>query len=417
MLFRPLVFPDASNGPHVIYQTWLPYLNDKPLYANVDPKRVDWRTPPRGNDASKFRACKEVLHYICRRWGCSVEQAKCISLLLRWELLAMCYEDASRIPSMASSSIHLIGIAIKQTAHAAAKASVAQVFPVRLLHELYTTFEALNIKLKQFKIANLPPQLPPFTAGSCAYEPYPFFDLVMPVNVDHLAGPAALQPIVRPVQLTLVRDKVSNFEEVCEALHHCHNLCTVMANQKEVQKNTYTLRASLIRHLFLHVIPIPLCDGHPEANKDFWIKNRTSFATKVLMMRLLSMIARHYACCCLSMRNSRSFDGVRILVAAAIVCVADRVLRIPATDVESVFCSHFAGIAEGPCKPFGINLGAFGAESEVMKFTDPQLALVRTMVLDYFEAQVVFTPVTNAMSSNRYFCRFCCLICSFFILF
>ena len=39
---------------------------------------------------------------------------------------------------------------------------------------------------------------------------------------------------------------------------------TIMANQKNVQKNTFTLRASLIRHLFLHVIPIPLAEGHPE---------------------------------------------------------------------------------------------------------------------------------------------------------
>jgi hypothetical protein len=92
------------------------------------------------------------------------------------------------------------------------------------------------------------------------------------------------------------------------------------------------------------------------------------------------------------MRNSRSFDGVRVLVAAAIMCIADRVLRVPAADIESDFCSHYDGRAEGPCLPFGVKLGAFSKESEVMKFNDPELALVRTMVLDYFAGQERLVP-------------------------
>ena len=83
---------------------------------------------------------------------------------------------------------------------------------------------------------------------------------------------------------------------------------------------------------------------------------------------------------------------MRILVAASIMCVADRVLRVPATDIESDFCAHYSGRAEGPCKPFGIKLGAFGSESEVMKFNDPELALTRTLVLDYFDNQASLVP-------------------------
>jgi hypothetical protein len=35
MLYRPLVYPDPSNGPAIIYEVLLPYLNNLPLGANA----------------------------------------------------------------------------------------------------------------------------------------------------------------------------------------------------------------------------------------------------------------------------------------------------------------------------------------------------------------------------------------------
>ena len=228
MIFRPLVWENQAHGPHLLYQTWLPFLNDKPLYCNLDNDRLEWRTPPRGNDASRFRATKEVMHYICRRWGCSLEQAKCVSLLLRWEFLAMCLEDASRLPALSASANHLLTIAMKQTAHAASKAARANVISISSLHELNATLEALQAKLDSFANKAKPPPPPPFTAGACAFEPFPYFELLMPSETETLAGPAKPLPIVRPVQLTLVKDHVNSLEEVCQALQHAHNLCMLI---------------------------------------------------------------------------------------------------------------------------------------------------------------------------------------------
>jgi len=41
----------------------------------------------------------------------------------------------------------------------------------------------------------------------------------------------------------------------------------------------------------------------------------------------------------------------------------------------------------GPAKPFGIEMRQFAAESAYFTLTDPNLALVRTQVLDYFMRQ------------------------------
>jgi len=123
------------------------------------------------------------------------------------------------------------------------------------------------------------------------------------------------------------------------------------------------------------------------------------FETQQALLRALSLCCRHYAAVALSMRNSRSFDAVRILVMSAIVCVTDRVLRESAQDIQSEFSLHYSGNAEGPCLPFGIRLGGFTIETDMMKFNDPDLAVCRSMVLDYFAAQEKFVQDDHVIFS------------------
>lgn len=60
-------------------------------------------------------------------------------------------------------------------------------------------------------------------------------------------------PIVRPVEMTLVPDSVSTFEDVAETLTRTSEICTLLSNQRTVMKNTFFLRASLITHLVTRV--------------------------------------------------------------------------------------------------------------------------------------------------------------------
>lgn len=83
-------------------------------------------------------------------------------------------------------------------------------------------------------------------------------------SVEHLAGAAVVPPIIRPVELTLVPDRVESYNDVTAAMRHAVNLCSLLANQREHMKHTYTLRVCLVQHLFFRVIPMPLPQTRPD---------------------------------------------------------------------------------------------------------------------------------------------------------
>jgi len=121
------------------------------------------------------------------------------------------------------------------------------------------------------------------------YSILTFVHFVSDESVENLAGPADLIPIFRPIEFTLVPDKVCcsphlqfifitryhslpwlskftnrhlfyclllqirNFHDVSFALRHTDQLCTLMSYQTETIKNTYMLRVALIQHVFTQV--------------------------------------------------------------------------------------------------------------------------------------------------------------------
>ena len=152
--------------------------------------------------------------------------------------------------------------------------------------------------------------------------------------------------------------------------------------------NTYCVRVSLIQHLVTSVIPLPLPRDHPRrADRCFWAKEPMRYETQADLLRLLNMVCRHFACCCFSIRVTRSFDAVRLVVVACLATLADAVMRIAACDVPSLLCLSYNGDAEGPGEPFGFEVGSFAVESEDLQLSSPELHCARTRVLDYFIAQ------------------------------
>ena len=109
------------------------------------------------------------------------------------------------------------------------------------------------------------------------------------------------------------------------------------------------------------------------------------------LLRLLNVVAQHFAAASLSLRLTKSFDAVRILVMACIATIADSVMRVVACDVSSQLSLHYAGKADGPRDSvrgsggFGIEMRVFQAESSTFLLSDPSLVLARTQVLDYLK--------------------------------
>ena len=64
-------------------------------------------------------------------------------------------------------------------------------------------------------------------------------------GVDHLAGESEVPPVVLPVELSRVADKVEDIHDVCIALRHTVQLCEALANQMHHISDTYCVRSGL----------------------------------------------------------------------------------------------------------------------------------------------------------------------------
>jgi len=217
-------------------------------------------------------------------------------------------------------------------------------------------------------------------------------------DVETLAGVAGSGKILRPVDLAAVAAPVASLTDAVRALRTCVHACTLLANQANQIRNSYCLRVSLIAHLFTQVLPLPLPPASADAGagggwgpgggaRCFWAGQRMHHETQVEILQDVRLLARHLATACLSLRTSRELDATRLVAFAAMVTLADAVLRIAADDFPSPVSLHYNGTAPGPTTPFAIDIGDFAAESETVMLRDPYLAVARTQTLDYLEQQ------------------------------
>ena len=225
---------------------------------------------------------------------------------------------------------------------------------------------------------------------------FPHLDKVAAnVDVESLAGDTAEPPILVPVNISQVPDSVETFRDVSNALQRAVEVCTLLANQRGIVSESYALRFSLLSHLFLRVLPLPLPIGREDRTLScFWAKRGKEMHhdTQAEIMRWLSVLARHFACASLSVPLAPTSDATRLLVFASITAIADAVLRVTACDVPSAFSLHYSGSAEGPAKPFALDMRQFEAESERCQLPSPHLAASRTILLDYFRAAASAVP-------------------------
>lgn len=360
--------------------------------------KAEWRTVPRGGDISLARCALEAFHFMLRTQGLTRSETKHVHLLMRWTLMRMLLADLSMSRKINSAEVHLVKTACRQLSYAAAKQAKLQdcatsADDLMNIKRCINNVETATNKLFGQKVADKSTQpdldMEEGRVPSTAIQHPLFGRLRCDYDVENLAGSAPKPPILRPVELTLVANKVKTFNDVANALRHCVHLCTLMAYQTDTIKNTYMLRASLIVNMFTDVIPLPLPLSHPRRKQQcFWMSQQMRYETQTDILRMLNLVCRHFCTASLSLKVSRSFDASRILCMACMVCVADAVMRITACDIPSALAQHYAGTAEGQhIAPFGIEMRSFADDSQDFQLLDPNLAIVRTQVLDYFYAQ------------------------------
>ena len=412
LVFRMLYLPQSTpRGPALLYDGLLPALTDMPVLAQLagpqPASQLRWHDPPLSGDVSHAALAMAAFEALLCAHGFDAPHAAYLAVLLRWTALQIARAELERLPAISASDAVLLRLACANTAAAAASLADGQLpFSTRHAASLRETVEAVEglIVSRREKLGAAAP--PPIElsateplAGAAAF---PMFGrMARGGSVDHLAGESEVPPVVLPAELSLVADKVSSFADVCNALRHTVQLCEVLSNQMKHVNNTYCVRIALIQHLVTSVMPLPLPADHPQRSTQcFWQSQPMRYETQADLLRLLNMVCRHFAACCFSIRVTRSFDAVRLVVVACLATLADAVMRIRTCDVPSLLCLSYSGLAEGPGGAFGFDIGSFAVESEDLQLSSPELHTARVRVLDYFGA------IAHAVPEERRIFRF-----------
>jgi hypothetical protein len=209
--------------------------------------KAEWRTVPRGGDVSLARCALEAFHFMLRTQGLTRSETKHVHLLMRWTLMRMLLADLSMSRSINSAEVHLIETAGRQLSYAAAKQAKLQdcatsADDLMNIKRCINNVETATTKL--FGEKNVDKSTQPDLDMEAGHVPatavqHPLFGrLRLDYDVEKLAGTAPKPPILRPVELTLVANRVKTFNDVANALRHCVHLCTLMAYQTDTIKNT-----------------------------------------------------------------------------------------------------------------------------------------------------------------------------------
>jgi hypothetical protein len=414
------------------------------------PPILDWRKMPIGKDYMYVALVLETLFHTLRLLGSSASGAQLALVLIQDQLCRVILNDLQLTRSLSSSDACLLSLACRSLARAASSAVCADSdeapgdapaaaaaigkpatsrcsFTPKQLRKLLGTVREINNAIARLRgsadscsaahacLCLMPDLVPGAERGAglaaaalaaggavggvatAILEQIGSGSTVFPLfgrfrrdcSVEGLAGGAPVPPIVLPVELSLLPDAIASYEDVCTALHDANRLCTALANQSHLMRYTYCLRASLLAHLFIRLVPLPLPTNHPRrARECFWGRGaaaggRMKRNTQLDLLQLLHQLSRHFVTASLSLHCTHSFDCTRIVTMACIATVADAVARKIACDVPSVFSLHYSGRAAGPGDPFGFDLGHLLRQTAFLRCPDPWLVTALTQVLDY----------------------------------
>ena len=375
---------------------------------------ADFRPVPLGGDTSFMNCAVECLKYIGRSAGLNLQEANHLTMVVSVGMLLIVESDLKLVQSLSPPEVDLITMSCRGLARVAAAQvgsdgdnltsnSTISVTQLVAILDSIKCVEQEIVEMDERK--SYPPafKLVKNEKLSDICE-WPLFGrLRRDFDVEILAGDAPVAPIIRPVEMTLVPDRVSDFQEVAAAMRHTLNLCVLLANQRTVVRNSYTLRICMLEHLFVRVIPLPLPITHASRDTQcFWHAQPMRYETQADILRLLSKLSIHFATGSLSVRSTRSGDAVRMLTFACIATMCDATLRKVACDIPAQSSLHYSGRAKGPVQPFGFDLGTFEEESEYLKLSTPESAVARTQILDYFhQMKKVVSPDHMLFSFER----------------
>lgn len=393
---KSAAYSGSKTACEFFYTKVLTYLTSTSILSSVQNSishnigTHDFRPYSHSGDYSFIHQGLETVRYLARTTGLTPSEADHLIALIHMSIITFVQNDLQLVQSISPFEVDMIRVAMRTTAsvlgcQASLQAPSVSVGQIK-------TFKAMTDAIEK-SITDMNPQadrIPYFDyfadQALAQIGEWPLFErFKRDADIEGLAGDAPVPPIIRPIELTLVPERVNTFHEAAVAMRHALDLCVLLSNQRKHVRNSYTLRVCLLSHLFIRVIPLPLpLTNQSKDNKCFWTTQDMRQETQSDMLKLLNLLCRHFATASLSVKATRSGDAIRILTFSCMASVCDALLRKIAVDVPAQYALHYAGKAPGPCLPFGFQLGNFAEESEFLKFSNPEATAARTQVLDYF---------------------------------
>ena len=239
-----LAEPKGAGGA-AMYERLLPFLNQRPLLSNwpqprvpdspsalCEPARAAWRgeggTDPHGHELATLAAVTII------QLGCEADERLAsdltvrgasyttdgVALILRHQLTVLALADLDRAgltqpraPPLAVGTLELLIRAARRcSASTAARVAAAEKLGAAELRAMIsdlTTFESTLATLRRRGLPTAEAMAPPDAAELAASPLLPGFGRLRDTSpVDALAGPRVDPPIVMPVQLSLIPDRV-----------------------------------------------------------------------------------------------------------------------------------------------------------------------------------------------------------------
>ena len=215
-------------------------------------------------------------------------------------------------------------------------------------HVFDTLLTPLFIALQPCDDANStrpPPLLDLHTGRNVAPEHvtrHPLVDHLLRIDdISGLEGGATSPAKFSPVDFLQIPERVGSFAAAVDALRRADHLLTKTENQAHAIKFTHFLKVGLLQHLFTQIVPLPLGPEsrrkHP--NTCIWDTDMT-YGQQLDLSFILLRLMEHFAAAVCSLKPTKGFHAVRIVVAGAIAALIDAVLRREGTDVTSSVSLH-----------------------------------------------------------------------------
>ena len=165
-------FPSAKNTSAMLYDNILPWLNQKPILANIPAsannananasasaasgsgggggggEEVDWRPPPLSSDTSQCLCVMEALFYSSRAQGLSSSAAEAAVVVIKAQIISMMHWDLGVAKNLSASDELLVHAACRQMARYATQKTGQGNLSVTFLDQLLACIKSAETKAR-----------------------------------------------------------------------------------------------------------------------------------------------------------------------------------------------------------------------------------------------------------------------------